>query len=282
MMADFVEKGRENYSDADKGGTKNNYAVPDIGKYVLLPGDPNRIAMMAGQWDEGAKEYELSRGFRAATGTYKGSHIAAMSTGIGGASLENPFMGLAAQGVDTFIRVGTTGTLQEHIKVGDVIINDSNVRLDGLSTLYVRPEYPSAADPIVTMALIQAAEDLGLTYHVGTGCTAASYFAGQSRPAYGGYKRVCADQDLHDLKIANVLNFEMEGAALITLARLFGFRAGMCAAVVANRITGEFDETQGQEKACMVGAEAIHILTEWDEKAKAAGKRYFFPGLLQK
>ena len=56
--------------------------------------------------------------------------------------------------------------------------------------------------------------------------------------------------------------------------------AGMCAAVVANRVTGEWEETpQGERNACLAGAEAIRILTEWDRKKAARGKQYYFPGL---
>lgn len=76
---------------------------------------------------------------------------------------------------------GTTGAIQEGIRIGDIIINDSNVRLDGTSHLYVRDEYPAAASYEVVLALVQACENLGLRYHVGTGCTCASFYTGQCR-----------------------------------------------------------------------------------------------------
>ncbi|MBQ5797455.1 MAG: uridine phosphorylase, partial [Firmicutes bacterium] len=139
--------------------------------YVLLPGDPNRVPKMAAQWDEGAKLYTLSRNMTAAVGTYKGTEIGAWCTGIGGPSTECTLTDLASHGTHTFIRVGTTGAIQEDIKIGDIIINDSNVRLDGTSKLYVMDEYPAAASYEVVLALVQACENLGLRYHVGTGCT---------------------------------------------------------------------------------------------------------------
>lgn len=105
---------------------------------MLLPGDPNRVEKMAAQWDEGAKLYTLSRRSAAAVGTYKGVELGAWSTGIGGPSAECTLTDLAARGTHTFIRVGTTGAIQEGIRIGDIIINDSNVRLDGTSHLYVR------------------------------------------------------------------------------------------------------------------------------------------------
>ena len=248
--------------------------------YVLLPGDPNRVAKMAAQWDEGAKLYTLSRSMTAAVGTYKGAEIGAGCTGIGGPSTECTLTDLAARGTHTFIRVGTTGAIQEYIKIGDIIINDSNVRLDGTSKLYVMDEYPAAASYEVVLALVQACENLGLRYHVGTGCTCASFYTGQCRTTYGGYRPSHLDAMFDDLRQAGVLNFEMEGATVTTLSRIFGKRSAMCASVVAQRITGEWDETpQGEYNACLVGAEAVRILAEWDRKKAEQGKKFYFPGL---
>lgn len=248
--------------------------------YVLLPGDPNRIALMRSQWEEGAAEYALSRAHRAAVGRYKGAEIGAWSTGVGGPSAECVLTDLVSAGAHTFIRVGTTGALREGIRPGDIIINDSNVRLDGTSRLYVRDEYPASASYEVVLALVQACERLGLTYHVGTGCTCASFYAGQCRTSYDGYRPSWLDDTFRDLQQANVLNFEMEGATVTTLSRLFGKRAGMCAAVVANRVTGEWDETpEGEYNACLVGAEALSILASWDALKAEKGKRYYFPAL---
>ena len=248
--------------------------------YVLLPGDPNRVEKMAAQWDGDTQFYNLSRGQRAAVGAYRGAELGAWSTGIGGACTECVLTDLAARGTHTFIRVGTTGAIQEDVHIGDIIINDSNVRLDGTSRLYVRDEYPAAASYEVVLALVQACENLGLRYHVGTGCTCASFYTGQCRTSYNGYRPSHLDSLFADLRQAGVLNFEMEGATVTTLSRIFGKRAGMCASVVAQRITGEWDETpEGERNACLAGAEAIRILTEWDRKKAKQGKRYYFPGL---
>ena len=276
-----VEEARKNLSRAELGGTDNfNYA--DFPGYALVPGDPARVSRMAKQWDPGSHEYTMKRAYRYAIGTYKGAPIGAASTGIGGPSAEHVFTALAQAGVHTLIRVGTTGAIQPNIKIGDIIINDSNVRLDGTSNLYVRPEYPAAASFEVTMALVQACENLGLRYHVGTGYTAGSFFAGQCRTSFGGYKPARLDSEFTDMQQAHVLNFEMEGAALMTLARLFGVRAGMCATVIAQRVFGEWDdETIGEDDSCLVGAEAIRILTDWDRIRKEEGKPYFYPGLIK-
>ena len=274
---------------ADKGHVNAN--GPDkMPPYVLLPGDPDRVVTMTQQWDgirnasdrtPGAPQvWTLARQAKCAAGTYMGAPIGAWSTGIGGPSAEFTLHEILDKGADTFIRVGTTGTIQPDIAVGDIIINDANIRLDGTSNLYVSDQFPAAASYEVTLALVQACENLSLRYHVGTGCTCGSFFTGQCRPAYKGFYPSQLDDMLADLKAAGVLNFEMEGAALSTLCRLYGKRFGMCAVVVAQRCTGEWNEDPEAEKAaCLAGAEAVRILAGWDDAKKKAGKQYYFPTL---
>lgn len=143
----------------------------------------------------------------------------------------------------------------------------------------MRPEFPAAASFEVTMALVEAAESFGYRYHVGTGCTSASFYAGQGRTAFGGYKLSDTDSFFEDIRKLGVLNFEMEAAALLTLARLFKLRAGVVASVIAQRLTGKWDDAGGEDRACRTGAEALRILHNWDEKKKKSGKQFFFPGL---
>ncbi|MBQ1477792.1 MAG: nucleoside phosphorylase [Erysipelotrichaceae bacterium] len=279
-MARFVEEERKGLSDADIGGG-SFYDGTTVNSKVLMPGNPERVKLMAAQWDEGAEVWDRDRGFVIASGTYKGTPITGVSHGIGGPSMETPLMNLLPYRPDAIIRVGTTGSLKAEIKTGDLIINDACVRLDGTSGLYVIKEYPAAANYEVTMALIQACENLGFPYHVGTGCTAASFYAGQARPAFGGYERSDREAFFKDMVSANVTNFEMEAATLLTLGRMFGVRCGMIASVVANRITGEWAEKSGEDKSSLAGAEALHILEKWDEIKKKTGKNYFFPELLE-
>ena len=261
-------------------GHVNENGPEQAPQYVLLPGDPDRVTAMASQWDEGARVWTLARQTKCAAGTYKGAAIGAWSTGIGGPSAEVVLEEVLGKGADTLIRVGTTGTIREDVAVGDIIINDAHIRLDGTSNLYVPEAFPAANAYEVTMALVQACENLGLRYHVGTGCTCGSFFTGQCRPAYNGYYPSLLDGMLADLRAQGVLNFEMEGAALSTLCRLYGKRFGMCAVVVAQRCTGEWNEDPEAEKAaCLAGAEAVRILAGWDEAKKKAGKQYYFPAL---
>jgi uridine phosphorylase len=257
---------------ANSGDQRRINALRALGlpRYVLLPGDPDRVNLMASQWDE-AEVIDLPRGYRAASGTYKGARIGAVSTMMGAPSLDIVLTDLARLGHDTFIRVGTCGTLKAEIEPNSVIINDSAVRLDGTTHLYVRNEFPAVASYEVTFALADAARALKARYAVGTGATTGSFFVGQGRPGYNDFMSLEGERIFEEMKRAGVLNFEMETAALLTLARLFGFRAGSICSVIANRMTGVWGNDGGIESACLIAAEAIRNLTTWDEKTAHIG-----------
>ncbi|MHB1650953.1 MAG: nucleoside phosphorylase [Desulfitobacteriaceae bacterium] len=252
----------------------------DVAKYVLLPGDPERVPLMASYWDE-QREIARYREHVTYSGKVGGVEISACSTGAGGPSTASALEELAEIGAETFIRVGTCGAMQDYINPGDLIICTGSVRHDGTSEQYVETNYPALANYEVTMALIEAAERLGATYHVGLAYTTASFFCGQGRPGFNGYKQSWMGEIMNDMQKAGVLNFEMEAATVLTLSQLFRLRAGACFSVLANRVADKFDyKIKGVEHAVAVSIEAVKILHEWDELKKQAGKRYFYPSLL--
>jgi len=253
----------------------------DLAEYLLVPGDPDRVPKIAGFWDS-AKEISCHREFRSFTGTYRGVPISAMSSGIGPACMAIVVNEASRIGVHTFIRVGSTGAIQKDIDCGDVIISSAAVRLDCTSDCYVMPEYPAAASYEVMLALIEAAESLGISkYHVGITATTADFYAGQNRPPVKECPPRMEDL-LPTLQKVGVLNFEMETATLYTLASLYGLRAGSICAVYANRCTNEFKPEAGEENAIKIANEATKILYEWDKKKRKKGKHWFFPSLLTK
>jgi uridine phosphorylase len=253
----------------------------DVAKYVLLPGDPERVPVMAKYWDE-SREIANNREHLTMTGKVGGVEITACSTGVGGGSTSIALEELAEIGAETFIRVGTCGAMQDYINPGDLIICTGSVRHDGTSEQYVETNYPAVANYEVTLALIEAAERLGVTYHVGLAYTTASFFCGQGRPGFNGYKQTWMETIMTDMQQAGVLNFEMEAATVFTLSQLFRLRAGACFAVVANRVTDKFEyKSGGVEQAVEVSTEAVKILHEWDQIKKEKGKAHFYPSLLQ-
>ena len=251
----------------------------DVAEYVLLPGDPDRVLKIAKYWDEG-REVSFHREFRVWTGKVSGKPISACSTGIGAPSTAIAIEELARAGCKTFIRVGSTGAIQKGIDLGDLIISTAAVRLEGTSRQYVIDGYPASADYEVVLALIQAAENLGLKYHLGISASTDSFYVGQGRKGFREYSWSYSEKILSDLQSMNVLNFEMESSVIFTLASIYGLRAGSVCAVFANRIEDRFGIV-GEEDAIKTAIEAVKILYEWDELKNIHGKKYFYPNLLK-
>ncbi|HUW48163.1 MAG TPA: nucleoside phosphorylase, partial [Patescibacteria group bacterium] len=178
--------------------------VGDVAKYVLVSGDPGRVAKIASFFDESSKVADY-RGFVTYTGSVDGIGVSACSTGIGCPSTAIVVEELARIGAETFIRVGTTGALQPEIKMGDIVIATSAVRSDGTSRVYAPIEFPAVADFGVTAALVQAAKKLNQTVHFGPILTTDAFYG-----------------DIANLELwskRNVLSVEMESSLIFTFAR---------------------------------------------------------------
>lgn len=234
--------------------------VGDVAKYVLISGDPGRVAKIASFFDESSKVADY-RGFVTYTGSVDGIGISACSTGIGCPSTAIVVEELARIGAETFIRVGTTGALQPEIKMGDIVIATSAVRGDGTSRVYAPIEFPAVADFGVTAALVQAAKKLNQTVHFGPILTTDAFYG-----------------DMANLELwskRNVLSVEMESSLIFTFARAKKLRAGTILAVDGNPLmgvgkgefepgerTGELDKRvqDAIKKETKIAIEAIKIL----------------------
>ena len=252
----------------------------DVARYVILPGDPGRVSKITAVWDS-TREVAHHREYHTMTGAIGNVQISCTSTGIGAPSLTIGVDELARIGADTFIRLGTTGGLQKGMELGDVVISTGAVRFDGASKDLVAPEYPAVANYEVVMALIQAAEELKVRYHVGVTASTDTFYTGQGRPGLNNYMPSFKENILRDMQWAGVKNFEMEVAPLLTFAGLFGKRAGAICFVIANRITDEFElRDEWAVRAARVASRAIVILAGWDKKKKNAGKKFLYPSFL--
>jgi len=265
-----------------EGGKQYHIACKpgDLAKYLLLPGDPERVPKIVSFWDE-AKEIAYHREFRSFTGRYKGVSLSAMSSGIGPSCVAIVVNEAASIGVETFMRVGSTGAIQPNIRCGDLVISTAAVRLDGTSHHYLIPEYPAVASYEVVLALIEAAQSLGVEYHVGITVTTSDFYAGQARRPHGDFWRPQLGEIVSSLQRAGVLNFEMEAATLFVLANLFKLRAGAVCAVYANRCTNTFEPGAGEVECVKVANEAVRILSTWDAEKQKRKKEWLYPSLLR-
>jgi uridine phosphorylase len=195
----------------------------DIAKYVLLPGDPQRVETIASFLDESRKVSDY-RGFVTYTGSKNGVGISVCSTGIGCPSAAIAIEELARIGADTFIRVGTTGALQENIHMGNIVIASAAVRADGTSRNYVPLEYPAVADFEVATSLLQAAKKNSQEIHFGLVLSTDAF--------YGNLK------NLKQWSEFGVLSVEMESSVIFTIAALKKLKAGSILAVDGNPLLG--------------------------------------------
>lgn len=232
----------------------------DIPPYVITPGDPKRVVKIASLWDT-QKQMADYRQYVTFKGEYKGVKLACTSSGIGAPGLAVALEELVRIGVKNVIRVGTCGSIQPDIRVGDMIISMGAVRFDGASKEYVTPEYPAVAHYEIVNALVEAAKKLKVRYHVGITASTDTFFCGQGRPGFKGYLPSFKEKIFEDMKKAGVKNFEMESSCLFTLGSIFGIRTGTVCVVIADRIHNKFKLTDQMEKnAALVACEAIRIL----------------------
>lgn len=202
---------------------------------AILPGDPGRVATIAERFDR-STPLGSKREFTSALGFAGETPIVVCSTGIGGPSTSIAVEELAQLGVRTFLRVGTTGAIQDEVAVGDVIITTGSVRLDGASVHFAPIEYPAVAHFDCTTALVAAADELGVTRHVGVTASTDTFYPGQERyDTVSGYVNRRFAGSRAEWQALHVLNYEMEGATLLTMCAANGWRAGMVAGVLVHR-----------------------------------------------
>ncbi len=221
-----------NYSEDSSRQYHIQVAAGEVGRYVLLPGDPKRSAKIAQYFDE-PRLIADSREFVTYTGYLDGVKVSVTSTGIGGASTAIAVEELVQVGADTFIRVGTCGGMQTNIQSGDIVIANGAIRMEGTSREYAPIEYPAVPDFGVTRTLADAAEALGARCHIGVSQCKDSFY-GQHSPET---KPVAYEllNKWEAWKRLGCLVSEMESAALFIISASLGVRAGSCFLVMANQ-----------------------------------------------
>jgi uridine phosphorylase len=253
----------------------------DLADYILLPGDQDRVEIVASHFDTVELRHR-HREFATATGTYRGMRISCVSTGIGTDNVEIVLAEiLAIVQRPTFIRIGSCGALQPGMNVGDLVISTGSVRLETTTSWFVHEGYPAVADYECVLALEEAATRLGHVHHVGLAATAPGFYGAQGRPI--PHLPIRYPDLAAEMARQGILNFEMEASALLVLAGLGGSRAGVVCAVYANRRTGEFAEgdvrTRAEAAVVETGLESLVVLAELDRQKALAGAARWRPSL---
>ena len=231
---------------------------------AIVPGDLERVEKIASLLDE-PRFLAAHREFTSWLGYVSGVPVIVTSTGIGGPSTSIAVEELAQLGVRTFVRIGTTGSIQPNIQVGDLIVTTGAVRLDGASTHFAPPEFPAVADFVCTNALVAAAEASGSSVHVGVSASTDTFYPGQERyDTFSGRVVRKFRGSAEEWQSMGVLNFEMEAATLLTMSASSGLRAGCVLGVIVSRSDEEIPDPDVASKAAAtavtVGVEAVRML----------------------
>ena len=243
----------------------------DVGRYVLLPGDPGRCEAIAKHFDNPV-HIGMNREYNIYTGYLLGEKVSVCSTGIGGPSAAIAMEELRNIGADTFIRVGTCGGIHLDVCPGDVVVATGAIRFEHTSLEYAPIEFPSVADFNVTAALKAASEELGYRTHIGVVQCKDSFY-GQHSPDKSpvSYELL---QKWEAWKRLGVKASEMESAALFVVAAALGVRCGSCFHVVWNQEREKLGMfmpmTEDTSGAIRVGIEAMKRLIAADKAAQKA------------
>ncbi len=204
----------------------------DVGKYVILPGDPKRCEKIA-QYFDNPQLVGDNREFVTYTGYIDGEKVSVTSTGIGGPSAAIALEELTKIGATTFIRVGTCGGMAIDVKGGDIVIATAAIRMEGTSKEYAPIEFPAVANLEIVNALVKSASELGYTYHTGVVQCKDSFY-GQHNP-----EKMPVHYELQNKweawKKLGCLASEMESAALFVVASYLGVKIGSVFLTVANQ-----------------------------------------------
>ena len=239
-----------------------NMKKGDVGRYVFLPGDPGRCEKIA-QYFDNPQLVAYNREYKTYTGTLLGEKVSVTSTGIGCPSTAIAVEELIKIGADTFIRVGTSGGMQPHLRAGDLGIVTGAIRDEGTTSHYMPIEFPAVADLDVVLALREAAEKLGNPYHLGISHSKDSFY-GQHDPEH----MPVADRLLSRWKAwvqGGTICSEMEAATIFVLCSIYRKRASGIMLIGWNQEGDRPDEhADDLDPLIRTAIESVKILIEKD------------------
>lgn len=244
-----------------------NVAKGEVGKYVIMPGDPKRCEKIAKYLDN-AQLVADSREYVTYTGYLDGEMVSVTSTGIGGPSAAIALEELVQCGAHTFIRVGTCGGMDLDVKGGDIVVATGAIRAEGTTREYVPIEFPAVANLEVINSLVQASKTLDRVYHAGVVQSKDSFY-GQHSPETKPVSYELINKWDAWVK-CGCLASEMEGAALFIVGSYLKVRVGAVFLAIANqeRAKAGLENTvvHDTEGAIQVAVEGIRNLIKADKE----------------
>ncbi len=228
-------------------------------KMVLLSGEPERSRHIANTYLDNTRLLSEYRGLTSYIGYLSNDKpILVATSGMGAPSISIVVNELIQVGVTQVIRVGTSGSIQPHVRAGSIVISQAALCRQGAANDIAPQDYPAAADPFLTVALVEAARELKIEYHLGITASVDTFYEGQERRESNANSHLqgwlCGITE--EYRNLNILNYEMEAGTLFKMAGVYGVAAACVCAVIAQRIEGEdiiFDSKENAvEKAIQV------------------------------
>ena len=216
--------------------------VPERPRIALLSGDPGRSELIARERLSGGRELSRNRGLDNFLARLPGgAPVVCATSGMGAPSMSIVVNELVQVGIRCVIRIGTCGSIQPHVRVGEVVISSGALCRQGAANDVAPPEFPSAADPFLTVALAQVAAGAGIAHHVGITASVDTFYEGQERTASSANPHLLRSLTgmIDEYVGLRVLNLEMETGTLFKLGLVYGFVAGAVCGVVAQRTEDE-------------------------------------------
>lgn len=221
---------------------------------ALLSGDPNRARAIAQDGPGVTFERELSenRGLNSYLARLpNGRRFISATSGMGAPSLSIVVNELYQTGIRAILRVGTSGAIQPDVKMGSVVISRAALSRQGAADDIAPKEYPAAANAFLTLALVNAAREFNIDWHIGVTASVDTFFEGQERSDTSANKALMRHLVgmTREYRELGILNFEMEAGTLFKMGGVYGFAAACICAVIANRTRSESPDLDAKERA---------------------------------
>ncbi len=216
--------------------------LPEGTTIALLSGDPHRSHLIATSHLTDGAELARNRGLDSFSARLPGgAPVVCATSGMGAPSMSIVVNELVQAGIRTVIRIGTAGSIQDHVRVGSVVIASGALTNQGAADDIAPPQFPAVADPFLTVALAEAATAEGIDHHVGVMASVDTFFEGQERSASSANPHLLRRLKgmIDEYADLGVLNFEMEAGTLLKMGTVYRFAAGCVCAIIAQRSEDE-------------------------------------------
>ncbi|MBD2495799.1 nucleoside phosphorylase [Nostoc sp. FACHB-280] len=246
------------------------FGQEDLGKsppeIALLSGDRDRTRLIAENYLQDVRLLSQNRGLDSYLG-YLPNHRPILSTtsGMGAPSLSIVVNELVQVGIRRIIRIGTCGSIQPDVPVGSIVISSAALCRQGAANDIAPIEYPAAADPFLTVALVKAAQELKFEHYLGITASVDTFYEGQERiDSANPYVMRSLRGITEEYRRLNILNYEMECGTLFKMAGVYQFAAAAVCGVVAQRTVDEGIVLEQKDVAIENAiATAIHAVTHY-------------------